>query len=577
MGNAGPVSATHFGWSGLRVLPLLQVCRSYQREWFRSDLLAGISVCLVMIPSVIAYAELAGLAPVHGLYAALAGMIGYAFFASSRQVIAGPDAAVSLLVGIAVATFSRDKPELAPALAAMIALLGGALMLLASRLRVGMVADFLSKPVLVGYLTGAALILVSTQLGKLFGIKLTAQNFFTILAELARRAHEAHLLTLMLGGAFIVLLELLRHFTPKLPGALVIFVIALVASVAFQLPARGVAMIGDVPRGLPGFRVPVLSGETIQELLGTAIGIAVLTFPEGVLLARAFATKNHYKVRPNQELLALSVSNLAAALFQGFSVGASQSRTTVNDAAGGKTQMVSLVAAGVLIVFLLFLTPLLKTLPLVALASILIFSGAHLLEIETFRSLFRISRPSFFLALLVSAGVLIVGVIPGILIGVVLSLIVLLGRLARPVDALLREVPDTGKFHDVGDAPEARTVPGLIAYRFYAPLFFANADYFVERIRSLISESIGPVRWVLVDMQAVTDIDVTAAEALARLRQELQLHGIALKIARANRPLRERLERIGLGQHIGGQNLFPSVHTAVAAFRRETDAAQSGP
>ena len=552
-----------------RSLPLVRLCRSYRRESFRGDVLAGISVCVVMIPSVIAYAELAGLPSVNGLYAALAGMIGYAFFASSRQVIAGPDAAVSLLVGIAIGNWVQGDPAQAPALAAMVALLSGALMLVASRLNVGMVADFLSKPVLIGYLTGAALILISTQLGKLFDIKPASHEFFPLLAELAGRLREAHLLTLDLGLGFILLMELLRRLVPKLPGALVIFITALVLSAAFHLSEHGVAVIGDVPRGLPGLRLPLLSPEIIRELLPAAIGISLLTFPEGILLARAFAAKNRYEVRPNQELLALSVSNLAAGLFQGFSVGASQSRTTVNDAAGGRTQMTSLVAVGVLVLFLFFLTPVLRLLPVVALAAILIFSGIHLVEVAAFRSLLQISRPGFFLAVLVATGVLVVGVIPGILIGVMLSLIVLLGRLARPIDAVLREVPRTGKFHDTGDTPEAQTVPGLIAYRFYAPLFFANADYFVERIRGLIAASPAPVRWVLVDLQAVTDIDVTAAEALSRLHEELAQRGIALKFARANRPLRERLTRIGLGKHFGENDLFPSVHAGAAAFRRE--------
>lgn len=562
--RAHPTGGRWFHW-----LPVVQLCRGYQREWFRPDLLAGISVCVVMIPSVIAYAELAGLAPVHGLYAALAGILGYALFASSRQVIAGPDAAVALLVGTGISVMAADDPARAPVLAAMVALLGGALMLLASQLRVGVIADFLSKPVLVGYLTGAALILVSTQLGKLFGFKVTGHNFFALLAGLIARVGETHGLTLVLGLGLILVLEGLRRFAPKIPGALVVFVLALVVSVVFNLPAHGVAVVGPVPHRLPGLRVPELSLDTIRQLLPAAIGISLLTFPEGILLARAFAAKNRYEVRPNQELLALSVANLAAGLFQGFSVGASQSRTTVNDAAGGKTQMASLVAAGALILFLLFLTPLLKPLPEVALASILIFSGIHLVEVAAYRSLLQISRSGFLIAVLVTAGVLVVGVIPGMLIGVMISLIAVLGKMARPADAVLHEVPGTGKFHDVGEVPEAQTVPGLIAYRFYAPLFFANADHFVERIRGLIASNATPVRWVLVDMQAVTDIDVTAAAAVSRLREELEARGIALKIARANRPLREKLARIGLGEQLDKCHLFPSVHAGVAAFRRE--------
>ena len=556
-------------------LPMVQLCRGYRRAWFRADLLAGISVCVVMIPSVIAYAELAGLPPISGLYASLAGIIGYAIFASSRQVIAGPDAAVTLLVGIGITPFLQDNPERAPALAAMVALLGGGLMLVASRLKAGVIADFLSKPVLVGYLTGAALILMSTQLGKLFGVKLEGHNFFALLADLFRHIHETNLLTLVIGGVFILILEALRRFAPKIPGALAVFILALVVSAIFHLSDRGVAVIGAVPRGLPLPRVPMVSLDVITDLLPAAVGIALLTFPEGVLLARAFAGKNNYSIRPNQELLALSAANIAAGFFQGFSVGASQSRTTVNAAAGGKTQMSSFVAAGALVLFLIFFTGLLKQLPVVTLAAILIFSGIHLVEVHAYRSLYKIAPLGFYLALLVTAGVLIVGVIPGILIGVMISLVVLLGRLARPTDAVLREVPATGAFHDTGDAPEAKLVPGLIAYRFYAPLFFANADYFTSRVNELISGSPDPVRWVVVDMQAVTDIDVTAAEALDRLHADLQQRGIELKFARANRPLRERLTRIGLGGHIGEQSLFPSVHSAVAAFRKQLSGQQT--
>jgi SulP family sulfate permease len=549
-------------------LPVVQLFRSYQRSWFRADLVAGITVSVVMIPSVVAYAELAGLPPINGLYAALVGVVGYALFASSRHVVAGPDAAVALLVGIGIAPFLKDNPERAPALAAMVALLGGALMLVASQLKAGLVADFLSKPVLVGYLTGAAVILMSTQFGKLFGLKLDGQNFFALIADLFRHIRETNVLTLVIGIGLILFMELLRRLAPKIPGALAVFILALAGSAIFNLQDRGVACIGDVPRGLPAPRAPMVSLDLITDLLPAAVGIALLTFPEGVLLARAFASKNGYPIRPNQELFALSAANLAAGFFQGFSVGASQSRTTVNDAAGGKTQMSSFVAAGALELFLIFFTGLLKQLPVVALASILIFSGIHLVEIHAYRSLLKISPQAFILALLVTAGVLVVGVIPGILIGVMISLVVLLGRLARPTDAVLREVPATGAFHDTGDMPEAKSIPGLIAYRFYAPLFFANADHFTGRVNELIATSPDRVRWVVVDLQAVTDIDVTAAEALQRLDADLEQRGIEMKFARANRPLRERLTRIGLGEHLQKQNLFPSVHAAVAAFRQ---------
>jgi SulP family sulfate permease len=551
----------------LDALPLVALLRTYRREWIAGDLRGGVSASLVMIPSVIAYAELLKLAPEYGLYAALLGMVGYALFASSRHVIAGPDAAIALLVAAGIGPLAGGDPARTAALAAATALLGGALMLLAARLRVGVVADFLSRPVLIGYMSGAALILVSTQLGKLFGVRLEADGFFALLLELGSKVGQTHPLTLGLGLGFVVLLAVSRRLFPRLPGALLVVVVALLVSAAFDLEGHGVKVVGAVPRGLPLPHLPAVSMADLRQLLPTALGIALLTFPDGVLLARAFAAKDRYDIRPTQELRALAVANLAAGLFQGFSVGASQSRTTVNQDAGGRTQMASLVSVAMLALFLLFLTPLIRPLPTVALGSILVFSGVHLVDLEAYRMLRRISLGGFVLALLVTAGVLVVGVVPGILVGVVLSLVYLLGRLARPTDVVLKEVAGTGQFHDVGDAAATETVPGLIAYRFYAPLFYANADHFMERVRHLVAGSPTPVRWFLVDAQAITDVDVTGADALERLIEELRGKGIAFKLARANRPLRETIARIGLGEQLGEATLFPSVHAAIAAFQ----------
>ncbi len=552
----------------MRWLPVPLTLRNYRRHWLRADSLAGISVCLVMIPSVIAYADLACLPEVHGLYASLAALIAYGLFASSRHVIAGPDAAIALLVASAIGSVANGDPARAVALAGAIALMGGGLMLLAFWLRAGIIADFFSKPVLVGYMTGAALILISTQLGKLLGLSLESRNFLGVLVELTRRLGETHWLTLWLGAGFIAVLALLRRLVPKVPGALVVFVLALAGSVVFDLESHGVRVIGLVDRGLPGPRLPGVTPADLGALLPAAIGIALLTFPEGVLLARAFAARNGYTVRPNQELAALAAANIAAGLFQGFSVGASQSRTTINDAAGARSQMSSFVAAGALVLFLLFLTPVLDRLPVVALASILVFAGSGLVEVGGFVALYRFSPPACGLALAVAAGVLMVGVVPGILIGVLASIFFLVGRLARPMDAVLHELNGTGRYHDLGDSADAPTVPGLIAYRFYAPLFFANAEHFVERVVGLIEKSPTPVRWFLLDAQAIWDIDATANDACARLAQELAARGVSFKVARANRPLRDKLERVGLREKIGQENFFNSVHAAVEAFQR---------
>ena len=551
-----------------RWVPGLALFRDYRREWFSADLLAGVSVCVVMIPSVIAYAGLMGLSPQHGLYAALVPLLVYPFFGSSRQVIVGPDIAISLLMASAIAPLAVGDPSHAAVLAATMAVLSGLLLLLGARAKIGAIADFLSKPVLVGYMTGAALILVASQLDKLFGVRLDHNDFFPRLAELASKGHQAHPPTLLFGLGVLAAIVVLRRVAPKVPPALVVVAAALAASLALHLEGRGVAVVGAFPRGLPGFALPTPDWRDIHTLLPAAIGIALLTYTEGILLARAFAAKNGYEVNPNQELTALGLADVATGLFQGFSVTGSQSRTTINDSTGAKTQLSSLVAAVTLILFLVFLTPLIARLPVVALAVLLIYSGSTLVEFDVMVRIYRFYPRSAMLAALTTLGVLAVGVVPGILVGVALSLLALIERVSNPPDAVLRIAPGDG-FHDLGDGSTGETIPGFIAYRFYAPLLFSNASHFVERVRELVAASPTPVRWFLVDAQAITDIDITAADALRALNKELQQQGIALKFAHANRPLRQVLERIGFATEIGRESIFHAVHEAVAAFRTE--------
>ena len=550
----------------MRWVPGLALFRDYRREWLSADLLAGISVCMVMIPSVIAYAGLMGLPPQHGLYAALVPLLVYPFFGSSRQVIVGPDIAISLLIASAIAPLVITDPSRAPVLAATIAVLSGLLLLLGARVKIGAIADFLSKPVLVGYMTGAALILVASQLDKLFGIQLEHNDFFPRLAELAGKLNQAHAPTLLFGLGLLAVIVGLRRLAAKIPPALVVVVGAIAASLALGLEGQGVKVIGAFPCGLPGFAFPAVDWHDIHTLLPAAIGIALLTYTEGILLARAFAARNGYEVNPNQELAALGGADVCTGLFQGFSVTGSQSRTTINDSAGGKTQMASLVAAITLILFLVFLTPLIARLPVVALAALLIYGGSTLVEFDVMVRIYRFYPRSAMLAALTTLGVLAVGVVPGILVGVALSLLALIDRISNPPDAVLRIVPGDG-FHDLGDADTGETIPGFIAYRFYAPLLFSNASHFVERVRQLVAASPCPVRWFLVDAQAITDIDVTAAEALRALNKELQQQGIALKFAHTNRPLRQILERIGFTGELGRESIFHSVHEAAEAFQ----------
>ena len=553
-----------------RFVPGLALLRDYRPEWLRADILAGISVCVVMIPSVIAYAELMGLPPQHGLYAALVPLLVYPFFGSSRQMIVGPDIAISLLMASAIAPLAAGDSARVAALAATLAVLSGVLLVLGARAKMGAVADFLSKPVLVGYMTGAALILMASQLNKLFGVRLDHSDFFPRLLELGGKLRQTHGPTFIFGLSLLAIIFIVRRWTPKIPAALLVCLAATVASVALDLEKHGVGVIGSFPRGLPGFAFPIQDWKDVQLLLPAAAGIALLTYTEGILLARAFAAKNGYEVNANQELTALGLADILTGLFQGFSITGSQARTTINDSAGGRTQVASLVTAATLALFLAFLTPLMARLPEVALAAILIYGGFTLVEFDVMKRIYRFYPRSALLAALTTLGVLAIGVVPGILVGVVFSLLGLINRISHPPDAILQEVPGHG-FHDLGDAPGGETLPGLIVYRFYSPLLFSNTGYFVERVRRCVSRSPSPTRWFLLDAQAITDIDVTAAEALHSLHRELLARGIALKIAHANRPLRSILERTGLAQELSENSFFPSVHECVEKFQSDSE------
>lgn len=548
-------------------IPLWNTLRGYRREWLRHDLIAGVTVCVVMIPSVIAYAELVHLPPVAGLYAALAASIGYALFASSRHVVAGPDAAIGLLAGSAILPLAGGDPGRTALLAAELALLSGGVLWLAARLHLGAIADLLSRPVLIGYLNGASLILVSTQLGKLLGIPAGGEEFFHILHTLGVNISATHLPTLGVGVALIVLLVWVGRRFPWAPSALVASAVAIGAVVALDLEATGVALVGVVPSGVPQPWIPSIILADITALAPAAVAIAFLAFSDGILLAQTFADKNRYDIDPNQELVALGASNVMAGLLQGFPVSASQSRSAIVDGAGGKTQVAQLVAALGLLMFLLFFTGLIALLPKVALGAILIVTAMGMLEVASLSALYRIDRKDFWLAIVVMVSILIAGVVPGIILGMLLSLVGVLVEISRPRDAVLSRLRGDGKFHDLDhNEPLAETLPGLMVYRLYAPLIFANARHVIGRVRDLAAAADPPLKWIIIDAQAITDMDLTAAQRFAELHRELAGVGIDIKIADAPRPFREELARVGLTDQLGQQQFYVSVKQAVEAY-----------
>jgi SulP family sulfate permease len=573
-------------------IPLFNVLANYQLKWLRGDFVAGITACVVMIPSVIAYAELVHMPPITGIYAALAASIGYALFASSRHVIAGPDAAIGLLAGTAILPLAAGDPSRIPALAATLGILSGVILILAARLKVGVIADFLSRPVLIGYLNGASLILAATQLGKLFDVHTDGENFFPLLWQVITQLPQAHVPTFLFGFAMILTLILLNKHLPRLPSALAVSAIGILATQFMGLEAMGIKLVGEVPSGIPELVIPTFHFADISALAPAAVAIAFLAFSDGILLAQTFANKNRYEIIPNSELNALGMANIGAGMLQGFPVSASQSRTSIVDSTGGKTQVAQLIAAGGLLLSLFFLTELIGMLPKVSLGAILIVTGIGMLEIAALRDLFRMDRFEFFISLAVTSAILIAGVVPGIIFGLLISLVGVIVEFARPKDAILRRVRPGGKFQDLGairpgtklakslsTLPEGivspdglpapgETVPGLLIYRLYGPLIFANSRFVMERLENLVAETEPPIKWVIIDAQAITDMDITAAQRFADLHRQFEESGVDVKIADATRPFMEQLEKVGLSAAIGTQEFYVSVKKAVEAYEQ---------
>ena len=551
-------------------MPGIGLVRTYNRNWLKADLVAGVTVFAILVPSCLAYGELAGFEPVIGLYAALVAMIAYALFGSSRQLIVGPDATIAILIALIVAPLALGDSARYAALAAALTILIGLTCLIGGYFKLGFVADFLSKPILTGYITATALIVIVSQLGKIFGIEIVSDDFFAQILELITKLDQTHMLTLALGLVTILGLILLKRFVPRVPGPLVAVVVAIIVSSLFNFADLGVSVVGQIPGGLPSLQIPQVGPADLRTLLPAALALSVLIFADELLVARVFAKKNHYALDPNQELTALGAANVSCGFFESFAVGASSSRTVVNDDMRGKSQMVGLVAAGLVIVFLLYLTSLLQNLPKVVLGAIIVVAAISLIDVQEFRSLNLIRHSEFYLSLLTLLGVLIIGIVVGIAVAIAFSLAEFLLRIYRPHTSVLGTGEGVDGYHVIAPGGYNQVLPGLIVYGFNAPLFFANAPYLLDQVRDLISTAVPPVRCLLLDTEAIPDIDTTAADTLRELHQELQEKSIVLTIARANKPLRETMRLTGLENLIGAKNFYPSVRTGVEAFRMQS-------
>ena len=547
------------------MIPGIVLLRGYRRRWLRGDLIAGVTVATYLIPQVMAYAAVAGVRPVAGLWAALPALVIYAALGSSRSLSMGPEATTALMTAVALGPLTAGDPRRYAALAASLALLVGLMALGAWLVRLGFVADLLSRPVLVGYMAGLALIMIAGQLKRVTGVPVTGQAFAAQAVSFARGIGDIRLATVAVAAAALAFLLLVRCRWPHAPGPLLAMLLATTVVAAFGLSSRGIGVVGAIPAGLPVPRLPDVHPHDLRELLLPAFSVLIVGFSDDVLTARSFAGHGE-EIRPNQELLALCAANAGSSLLRGFPVSSSATRTSIGIAAGSRTQLYSLTAAASALAVLLFLRPVLSRFPTAALGAIVIYAAILLVDVTAFRRLLSFRRNELLIALSACVGVLAFNILYGVLVAIGLSVADLLVRVARPHDAILGRVPGLAGMHDVDDYPDAQTVPGLVVYRYDAPLFFANAADFRHRALAAAGQQPGPVRWFVLNVEANVEVDFTALEALDAVRDELIRRGIVFALARVKQDLLARLDSFGLTEKIGAERLFPTLPTAVQAY-----------
>lgn len=559
-------------------IPLLRDLRHYRKEWLSRDVIAGLSVAAVQIPTAIAYATLAGFPPEIGLYASMLPVLVYALFGSSRQLVIGPDAATCAMIAALLLPMANGDLAVYLQLSAALALTAGLIMVIGGFTGMGFIVNFFARPILIGFLGGVALSIIAGQLGKLLGIAVINRDFGPSLLELANRLGEIHVLSLVVGAATLAFLIMLRRTAPRAPAALVVLLVAGLAVFLLGLDQHQVKLVGEVPSGLPGFAVPGLGYEGLQGIFMNAVGLVIVSFTSGMLTARSFAARNGYAINADQEMRAIGYANVASGLFGGFAVTGADSRTAVNDASGGKTQLVSVIAALATAGVALFLAVPLGHLPVAALAAVLIFSAWGLLDIAGLRHLRIIDRFEFRLSLYTMVGVLVIGVLPGVVLAISLALLQVLIKIYRPAEALLGIVPGEEGYNDLSLSEEARPVPGVIIYRFDAPLLFFNADYFKARVLSLVDSATPRPRWFVLNAEGINQLDSTGAQAIDDLIGELQGRGVRLVIARPKLYMRQYGRAMGIGERIGRDNMFLSVRSAVeAVLNRDAQPPAAGP
>lgn len=558
------------GWRAW--LPGVTTLRHYQPGWLRHDVVAGLVLTAVLVPVGMGYAQAAGLPAINGLYATMVPLVIYALIGPSRILVLGPDSSLAAVIAAVILPLAAGSTDAAVALAGMLALFSGAMCVLAGLARLGFITELLSKPIRYGYMNGIALTVLVGQLPRLFGFSVSADNLLQELRAFLQGVlgGQTNVVTLAVGSATLLAILVLKRY-PRVPGVLLAVVGATLAVGLFDLAARaGVPVLGPLPQGLPAFTFPAVAPTDFLPLLLGAVAIAVVSFADTSVLSRAYAAKLGTAPHPNQEMVGLGAANVAAGLFQGFPVSSSASRTPVAEEAGARTQLTGVVGAGAIALLLVFAPTLLQNLPDTALAAVVIASALGLVELRDLGRLYAIQRWEFWLSVACFLGVALFGPIQGILLAIAIALAEFLWDAWRPHYAVLGRVDQVKGYHDITRYPEARRIPGLVLFRWDAPLFFANADQFRNSVLDAVAAAPTPVRWLVVAAEPVTSVDVTAADILAELDEVLVAAGIQLAFAEMKDPVRDKMRRFGLLERIGPELFFPTLGQAVRAYRTAT-------
>jgi high affinity sulfate transporter 1 len=554
------------GW--IRWLPGLQTLRSYESAWLRHDIVAGLVLTTMLVPVGIAYAVASGVPGIYGLYATIVPLLAYALFGPSRILVLGPDSSLAAVILAVVLPLSGGDPLRAVTLAGMMAVVSGMVCIVAGLARLGFITELLSKPIRYGYMNGIALTVLISQLPKLFGFSIESDGPLRNIWAIANGVlgGRTNWTGFVVGTGTLAMILLLKRST-RVPGILIAVVGATVAVGALDLAAgAGVSVLGPLPQGLPAFAIPWITYPDIVSVLIGGCAVALVSFADTSVLSRVYAARTRTYVDPNQEMVGLGVANLAAGLFQGFPISSSSSRTPVAEAAGARTQMTGVVGALGVALLLLVAPDLLQNLPTSGLAAVVIAAAIGLFEFSDLRRIYRIQRWEFWLSIVCTVGVAVLGAIPGIGLAIVIAVIEFLWDGWRPYSAVLGRAEGVKGYHDITRYPDARLIPGLVLFRWDAPLFFANAELFHDRVLDAVVTSPTPVRWLVVAAEPVTSVDVTSADMLAELDETLHAAGIELCFAEMKDPVKDKLKRFGLFARLGEEIFFPTLGEAVSTY-----------